>query len=98
MPRRAAQRDENEPEIVAALREVGAEVWLFDDIDLLVAFRGRWQPMEVKMSAKEYRTPRKTRERQEGYRARAHAVGCTIPIVTTVAEALEAIGLEGEGL
>jgi len=43
-----AKRDENEPEIVEALRGIGASVLLIDDIDLIVGFRGVNYLMEVK--------------------------------------------------
>ncbi len=49
--RRAAKRDVNEPEIVAALERVGAVVFRVSGAglpDLLVSFRGRWTPIEVK--------------------------------------------------
>ena len=46
--RYAAKRDENEQEIVDALRAVGASVLLIDDIDLIVGFRGVNYLLEVK--------------------------------------------------
>lgn len=50
--RRAAKRDAIEPEIIDALREVGASVWQLSDEgvpDLLVNFRGDTYLLEVKM-------------------------------------------------
>ena len=90
--RRAARRDLAEPDIVDALIAVGAEVWRLTDIDLLVAFRGRWQPLEVKTSAKEYRTKPATRARQQEHRDRAAKCGCASPVVTSPEEALRAVG------
>lgn len=53
--RRAARIDANQPEIVAALRKVGAKVAHLHVapglLDLLVGFRGRLYWMEVKNSA-----------------------------------------------
>ena len=49
--RRAANRDLSEPEIIAALRKIGATVEQLDGTnipDLLVGFRGRNWLMEVK--------------------------------------------------
>ena len=47
-PRYGTPRDANEPEIVEALRAVGASVLLIDDIDLIVGFRGVNYLLEVK--------------------------------------------------
>lgn len=48
-PRYAAKRDDNEPEIIAALLELGASVHpLITPIDLLVGYKGRTWLMEVK--------------------------------------------------
>ncbi len=46
--RYAKKRDANEPEIVAALEAVGAEVMRLDVVDLLVYFRGALYLLEVK--------------------------------------------------
>ena len=46
--RYAKRRDPNEPDIVRALRDVGATVKRLDDIDLLVGWRGRNFLLEVK--------------------------------------------------
>ena len=47
--RKAARVDENQAEIVAALRKIGASVWIIGlPVDLLVGFRGRTMPMEIK--------------------------------------------------
>ena len=47
------QRDANQPEIVAALRERGAVVVEIEHpVDLLVGYNGFWMPVEVKSSRK----------------------------------------------
>ena len=51
--RRAARIDDNQPEIVRALRDVGAEVTHLHTVgkgcaDLLVSYRQRWFLLEVK--------------------------------------------------
>lgn len=52
MIRRAARRDDNEPDIVQALEAVGATVQLLSVRgvpDLLVGWRGQMWPLEVKL-------------------------------------------------
>lgn len=44
----AKRRDANEPEIVKALRDIGATVIELDKFDLLVGFQGRDYKIEVK--------------------------------------------------
>lgn len=47
--RYAARTDENQKEIVQALRDAGYIVWLIKwPVDLLVGYPGGWLPMEVK--------------------------------------------------
>ena len=47
--RRAARVDETQAEIVAALRKIGASVWIIGlPLDLLVGYRGRTYLMECK--------------------------------------------------
>ena len=89
--RRAARRDQNEPEIIDALRAVGAFVWPLDQpVDLLVGHRGQWHLLEVKRP----KMGRLTEGQRELVRL---ATGGEIPpvhIVKTAREALEAIGAE----
>lgn len=92
MNRWARQRDANEPAIVMALRNVGAEVWRMEDMDLLVAFRGQWNVLEVKIDHKQTGTTKNTAARQEEHRKRAARCGCEVPIVTTSEEALRVVG------
>ena len=47
--RRAARVDANQAEIVAALRQAGASVWIIGiPVDLLVGFRGMTIAVEIK--------------------------------------------------
>lgn len=53
--RRAAKRDASEPEVVAALEQLGFSVCRLDQpVDLLVGFRGRTHIVEVKTGTKGY--------------------------------------------
>lgn len=44
----AKRRDENEPEIVSALKKIGAKIMRLDDVDLLVNYKGKIYLLEVK--------------------------------------------------
>ena len=47
--RRKHATDKNQPEIVEALRQLGAEVHVIDEpVDLLVGWRGHWVLIEIK--------------------------------------------------
>ena len=88
MMRRAARRDENEPEIVAALRAAGATVEYLTVIDLLVGFRRRNFLLEVKHPDR--RKAHKDRlERQADWRRAWNGQAVEIE---SVHEALAAIG------
>lgn len=55
--RRAAKIDSNQPDIIKALRQVGARVQPIHTVgkgcpDLLVAYRDRWHVLELKDGAK----------------------------------------------
>lgn len=78
------KRDLNEPAIVAALRAVGATVIQISAAgapDLLVAFRGRWTPLEIKRPRGKL-TPAQ----------RELWLIAQFPICETVEQALRAIG------
>lgn len=84
--RRAAKRDENEPDIIKALRAVGATVWQVSEKgvpDLVVGYRSATYLIEVKMPGKGL-TPEQV---ATFYRWR----GARVAIVTTSDEALRAI-------
>lgn len=95
MPRRAAKVDANQPEIVSALRQVGAHVFslasLGDGIpDLLVGFRGETFLIEVKDGSKP-RSARQLTDDQIEWHAAWRGGRCVV--VGSVAEALAAIGV-----
>jgi hypothetical protein len=47
--RLAAQRDSNEPALVALARQIGALCWQLDEpVDWIVGWRGCWYPTEIK--------------------------------------------------
>lgn len=84
--RYAKRRDENEPEIIAALEAAGCDVIRADDVDLLVGRAGKTYLVEVKRPnrATESRIQpiqKRLRDNWRGHYA----------IVTTAEEALEAI-------
>ena len=90
---RARKIDTKQPDIVRAMRDVGAWVLpLNAEFDVLAGFRGRWHLFEIKSGEKQSRRKSATAERQEGYRRQAEAVGCTIHLVWTEEMALRAIG------
>lgn len=85
--RTVARRDANEAAIVAALRQCGVTVHLLDTpCDLLVCYRGKWQPLEVK-------TARGKLTKAQ----RADHLLAPIPVVRDFAEACQAIGLRTGG-
>lgn len=96
----AQRRDINEPEIVDALRRVGAYVQQMDKsagFDLLVAFRGGLYAIEVKSTGGK----KKSREQLERMLTEneyltmqlLQAVGVKYHIVTDAAAALAAAGI-----
>lgn len=85
--RRAAKRDDNERQIVDALRGIGAAVTQVDAKgvpDLLVSYRGHWCVLEVKDGNKPPSRQRLTPE-QEAWRDQQRA---PVPVVTTVEDAI----------
>jgi len=77
----AKKRDANEPEIVAALRKVGAKVLLIDWCDLIVYYKGSLYMLEVKTN-KGKLTP----DQQKNF------IGWPVHIVRDTGAALLAIG------
>jgi len=72
------------------LRGVGAQVWYIGwPLDLLVAFRGSFHVLEVKMQGK---IPSK---KQEQVIRQMKACGCTAHVVYNLGDALRAIGAIG---
>lgn len=91
--RRAARSDANQPEIVAALRAVGATVQPLHTVgagcpDLLVGWRGKNYLIEIKNGAKRPSDRALTRDQVEwhgGWRGQ-------VSVAATVGDALSAIG------
>lgn len=91
--RRAAKVDRNQPEIVAALRKVGADVFSLAAVgdgipDLLVGFRGVTVLMEVKDGSKPPSARQLTPDQIEWHAAWR---GGRCVVVSSVSEALAAI-------
>lgn len=85
--RRAAKRDANEREIIDALLAAGCDVIQCDEIDLLVGRAGSTYCLEVKQEGK--RNDLRDSQIRLVRDWRGHYA-----IVTTPAEALEAVGLQ----
>lgn len=91
-PRYAAKRDENQPEIVKALRAEGAYVECLHTVgggfpDLYVEFGGLRTLMEVKMPGE-----RLTERQERWHREHLEKTGRRVPIVYSVEDALAAVG------
>src|SRR5271156_3287847 len=83
--RYAAKVDENQSEIVDALRQAGISVWIIKQpVDLLFHHCGRFGLIEVKKPS--FKRARKDQERQSAFLA-TYAV----PVVRTAEEALAAV-------
>jgi hypothetical protein len=94
--RRAAKVDANQPEIVAALRKVGADVTSLAAVgegvpDLLVGFRGATVLIEVKDGSKPPSARQLTADQIEWHAAWR---GGRCVVVSSVTEALAAIGVQ----
>ena len=96
LARRAKRRDENEAEIVAALRQLGCLVWQLDEpCDLLVVWKGQKHLLEVKNPDGKAKNRRKvlTKRQRETWKQ----WGEHITIVKSLSEAFRAIGAEVAG-
>lgn len=83
--RYAKRKDANQDQIVKALEQVGAEVWIVDrPCDLIVWYRRFWHLLETKMP-KGRMTPRQQADRDAGR-------GEGIQTVRSPLDALRAIG------
>lgn len=92
LARYATRRDANEPDIIAALRKIGAEVEQFDEpVDLCVGWAQRWIWLEVKDPAKPP-SERRLTDNQAKFKARCSALGLPFSVVLTIDDALQAIG------
>lgn len=86
--RRAARVDENQDDIVKAMRAVGASVHVIKEpIDLMVGFRKRTIAMEVKNPDKDWRLTDQQEEFFREFRGEAY-------IVENVAQAIAALNKE----
>jgi len=86
--RRAARRDDNEKDIIKAMRDAGAYVKVINDeglFDLLVSYRGETLLVEVKDGAKPPSARRLTDAEQKFH---DEWPGCNLYIVNSVEEAL----------
>ena len=92
---KARRKDENHNTITRVLREVGAEIvetyQLPGALDCFVAFRGAWRLLEIKDGSKRP-SARKLTPDEEATIARLARTGAPVHVVTTVDEALKAIG------
>tara|TARA_R110000751_G_scaffold303492_1_gene418210 strand:- start:516 stop:809 length:294 start_codon:yes stop_codon:yes gene_type:complete len=92
--RRAAKVDRNQPEIVKALRKVGAVVLITSQLkncfDILVLFQSRIYIVELK----DGELPPSARKLTGGeleFKQKAESVGCTYHVITSIDEALAMI-------
>jgi hypothetical protein len=82
--------DSTQGDIVKALRRAGVRVEIISrPVDLLTLYRGVWKPIEVEGTAK-----KRTRRDQEKQKAFIAQTGT--PVVKTVLEALQAVGVPHE--
>lgn len=87
MKRYADKPDTNQPEIVEALRAVGAKAYIIGKpLDLLIAFRGVFYIIEVKSPGE------KLSVSQQRTVLEMWDAGCMVNVVYDVDEALKAIG------
>ena len=89
---RRTATDGNQPEIVAAMRKVGAVVFIIGQpFDLLVWFRSEWHVLEVKEPKGKL-----TKGQQESLGQIESAPGykVAVHVVYSIGDALEAIGIE----
>lgn len=88
--RYAKKRDTSEPDIITALKCVGAEVWTLDyPVDLLVRFREKWHLLEVKTPHGKSQKARQDKRQEDQI---SFIENTRTPVVTTPVEALRAIG------
>jgi len=90
--RRAARVDENQAEIVAALRQAGATVWIIGlPVDLVCGYGGKTLLMEIKtVTGKRNPKPARYTELQKSFMLDWR--GGPVSTVTDVQGALTAIG------
>lgn len=85
--RRAARRDDNEKEIVVALRKAGAYVSFVDEpCDLIVGYKGRTILLEVKDGSKPPSARKLTPNEQKFH---DEWTGGSLYVVTSIQEAID---------
>ena len=90
--RRAARRDDNEKEIVIALRKAGAHVSFLDEpCDLLVGYKGKTICLEVKDGNKPPSARKLTPNEQKFH---DEWTGGPLHIVTCVQEAIDVLMID----
>jgi len=91
---RNAKVDRNQPEIVKALRKVGATVLITSQLknafDILVGFRGKLYICEIKDGEKPP-SARKLSEGEQKCKAAFESVGVKYHVINSIDEALEMI-------
>ena len=89
--RRAARVDENQAEIVAALRAIGASVWIIGiPVDICAGYRGRTTLIEIKtLTGKRNPKPNKHTELQREFMRTWQ--GGPVATVTDVEGAIRAV-------
>jgi hypothetical protein len=94
--RRAAKTDDNQTEIVTALRKVGAYVLITSQLknafDILVCYNGRIHIAEIKDGTKPP-SQRKLTEGELKCKTGVESVGCDYNVIISVDEALKMIGI-----
>lgn len=90
--RRACRIDENQTEIVTALRKLGAVVLITSQLkncfDCLVCFNGSTYMVEIKDGNKP-KSARKLTTGELEFKAKVESVGCVYNVVNSIDEALQ---------
>ena len=95
--RRACKVDSNQPEIVDALRRVGAVVLILSQLkncfDVLVCYDGKIHMVEIKDGSLP-QSARKLTDGEQEFKAKVEGVKCVYNVVNSIDEALSLIGLK----
>ena len=90
--RRAARRDENEPDIIKALRQVGACVYPMDEpCDLLVGFRNQTILMEIKNPKNNYGKKGLNKNQREFFKSWRGGTYCAVDSIDAALRVLNVI-------
>ena len=92
--RYASKVDNNQKQIVTALRKLGAVVLLTHQLknccDCIVYYRGKTYTVEIKDGSKPL-SARKLTEGEQEFKAKIESVGCTYWIIESIEDALNMI-------